>query len=123
MQIDSTANRKKTPPIKVCCTPDERQKIIGKAEQCGLSASRYLRAIGLGMGIKPLIDYRAIEDLMKVNGDLGRLGGLLKLWLTNDEKLRLENKIVLRNKILAALMEIESSQSAVRDVLQQVLLK
>lgn len=28
----------------------------------------------------------ACPDLARINGDLGRLGGLLKLWLTNDAR-------------------------------------
>lgn len=112
-----------TLPIKVYCTSVERQMIIGKAEQCHLSASRYLRTLGLGFPIKSLIDCRAVEELMRINGDLGRLGGLLKLWLTNDEKLRLENKIILRQKILATLHEILANQTVVRDTIRQVMLK
>ena len=40
------------------------------------------------MGYMPpsKIDKNHILDLAKINGDQGRLGGLLKMWLTNDER-------------------------------------
>jgi hypothetical protein len=49
----------------------------------GLSASDYLRAAGLGHPVKSMLDHAAVSDLAKVNGDKGRLGGLLKLWLVD----------------------------------------
>lgn len=117
---DSISNRKNTSPIKVCCTSVERQTIFEKAEQCGLSVSNYLRAIGLGMEVTSVIDHRKVDELIRVNGDLGRLGGLLKLWLSNDEKLRLDNKLLLRNQILDTLAEINNNQAALKDIIQQV---
>jgi hypothetical protein len=30
-----------------------------------------------------MLDHAAVSDLAKVNGDKGRLGGLLKLWLVD----------------------------------------
>ena len=69
-------------------TPGEKQAIETSAMNCGMSTSAYLRKIGLGMPIKSILDQNSIADLAKVNADQGRLGGLLKLWLTNDEKLR-----------------------------------
>jgi hypothetical protein len=71
--------RKNTTPIKVYCLPEER-------EQAGLSVSTYLRRIGQGRQVKSVVDAEQVRELVKVNGDLGRLGGLLKLWLTNDVK-------------------------------------
>ena len=40
-----------------------------------------LRAAGLNQPIRSVLDHDAVRDLAKVNGDQGRLGGLLKLWL------------------------------------------
>lgn len=41
----------------------------------------YLRALGLNTPIRSVVDLVAVADLAKVNGDLGRVAGLLKLWL------------------------------------------
>ncbi|EHK5084626.1 conjugal transfer transcriptional regulator TraJ [Vibrio alginolyticus] len=78
--------RKNTTPIKVYCLPEERERIEANAKQAGLSVSTYLRRIGQGHQVKSVVDTEQVRELVKVNGDLGRLGGLLKLWLTNDVK-------------------------------------
>lgn len=46
-----------------------------------MSRSGYLRALGLNTPIRSVVDLTAVADLAKVNGDLGRVAGLLKLWL------------------------------------------
>lgn len=45
--------------------------------------SAFLRTAGLGHPIRSSLDYTAALELAKVNGDQGRLGGLLKLWLVD----------------------------------------
>ncbi|WP_425603725.1 hypothetical protein [Stenotrophomonas capsici] len=39
------------------------------------------RAAGLNHRVGAIADLDAVRDLVKVNGDFGRLAGLLKLWL------------------------------------------
>jgi hypothetical protein len=70
-------------PLKAFVTPGERLTIESKASAAGLSVSSYLRAAALGQRIESALDQRAILDLLKLNGDQGRLGGLLKLWLSS----------------------------------------
>jgi hypothetical protein len=70
-------------PMKVFVTDDERARIEERAKAAGLSISTYLRTAGLGHPIKSVLDHAAVMDLAKVNGDQGRLGGLLKLWLVD----------------------------------------
>jgi len=36
------------------------------------------------MPLQSMIDQRAILDLVKINADLGRFGGLIKMWLTTN---------------------------------------
>lgn len=67
--------------IKVFVTPEEKEAIVSMAAQTGLSQSSYLRAVGLNTPIRSVVDLKAVSDLAKVNGDLGRVAGLLKLWL------------------------------------------
>ena len=38
----------------------------------------------LGRQISPVLDHQAVGELVKVAGDQGRLGGLLKLWLVDQ---------------------------------------
>jgi hypothetical protein len=73
--------------VKIWCSADEKAALEAAAKASGLSASTYLRVLGLGHEPRPLIDIEQARELVRVNGDLGRLGGLLKLWLTDDAKL------------------------------------
>ncbi|KVD58769.1 conjugal transfer protein TraJ [Burkholderia ubonensis] len=78
--------RKGCSPIKVYCLPEERAEIEAMANASGHSASTYLRLVGMGYRIHGVIDAEQVREMVRVNGDLGRLGGLLKLWLTNDAR-------------------------------------
>jgi hypothetical protein len=78
-----TEGRDRLWPMKVFVTDDERSRIEERAKVAGLSVSAYLRTAGLGHQIKSVLDHAAVVDLAKVNGDQGRLGGLLKLWLVD----------------------------------------
>src|SRR3954469_15191532 len=68
-------------PLKVWVTTTERTEIEARAAGAGLSVSAYLRASGMNHPLRSVYDLAAIEELAKVGADLGRLGGLLKLWL------------------------------------------
>ncbi|HUZ64830.1 MAG TPA: conjugal transfer protein TraJ [Acetobacteraceae bacterium] len=69
--------------LKVVVSASERARIEERAKAAGMSVSAYLRTAGLGHPIKSVLDHAAVTDLCKVNGDQGRLGGLLKLWLVD----------------------------------------
>ena len=86
-QPPKSAPRRECPPVYVWVTPDEKRGIEAMAQATGNSASAYLRRVGLGHEVRSVLDYERVRDLAKVNGDLGRLGGLLKLWLSNDKRL------------------------------------
>ncbi len=58
--------------------------ISERANEAGMSRSGYLRALGLNSPIRSVVDLTAVADLAKVNGDLGRVAGLLKLWLAEE---------------------------------------
>lgn len=73
--------RRRGKPIEVWVTDEEKAAITEKANNAGMSRSGYLRALGLNTPIRSVVDLRAVADLAKVNGDLGRVAGLLKLWL------------------------------------------
>lgn len=73
--------RRKLPPIKVWVSQDERAEIEEKARQANMSLSAYLSAVGRNSPIRSVVDLQAVAGLAKVNGDLGRVAGLLKLWL------------------------------------------
>ena len=69
------------PAIRV--TAAERAAIEAGAERVQMSTAAYLRTLGLGHNPPSKVDLRAIHELGRLRADLGRLGGLLKLWLTD----------------------------------------
>ncbi|EPD8127440.1 MULTISPECIES: plasmid mobilization protein [Enterobacterales] len=60
---------------------DEKAELADRAAQAGLSLSAYMKVAGLNAPIRARSDLSAVTDLVRVNGDLGRVAGLLKLWL------------------------------------------
>jgi hypothetical protein len=86
-----------------------------------MSESAYLRTIGMGGEIRSVVDFEKVLELTKMAGDLGRLGGLLKLWLTKPERLAKFGEARIRDAIEGALDEIYKSQSALQEVARQVL--
>lgn len=114
--MQDKVTRKSSPPIKVYCLPDERAAVQAKADAAGLSLSAYLLRVGMGYEIQGILDHRRVHDLAKVNGDLGRLGGLLKLWLTNDARVAEFTPATIR----ALLGKIEVTQDDLRAVMTQV---
>ncbi len=69
-------------PLKTFVSPDERLTIETNAQAAGLTVSSYLKGAALNHPISSTADQQAFLALLKVNADLGRLGGLLKLWLS-----------------------------------------
>ncbi len=91
------------PAIRV--TAAERAAIEAGAERVQMSTASYLRALGLGHDPPSKVDLRAIHELGRLRADLGRLGGLLKLWLTDRAGEGTEAREVSR-----VLAEIEQRQ-------------
>ncbi len=109
--------RKNSLPIKVYCLPDERAEIESNARMAGHSASTYLRLVGQGYRVHGVVDAQQVRELVRVNGDLGRLGGLLKLWLNNDAKVA-EIKV---STILAVLDRIKMTQEQMSYLMESIL--
>ena len=117
MQYEEKVTRKNTSPLKVYCLPDEREAIEANAKQAGLSVSTYLRRIGQGRQVKSVVDAEQVRELVRVNGDLGRLGGLLKLWLTNDAKAAQIGTPTIR----AVLNRIDSTKAQMSELMESIL--
>lgn len=108
--------RKSETPIKVYCLPEERAVIEENAKMAGVSVARYLREVGMGYQIKGVLDYQHVRELVRVNGDLGRLGGLLKLWLTDDVRTAKFGDAT----ILALLARIDATQDEMSRIMKAV---
>lgn len=116
MGDENRITRKGSPPIKVYCLPEERELIEANAKMAGISVARYLRDVGQGYQVKGVMDYHYVRELVRVNGDLGRLGGLLKLWLTDDPRTARFGDAT----ILALLARLEATQDEMSRLMKSV---
>lgn len=82
-RINTYGKRPRARYIKVFVSSEEWDELVARSDQSGMSLSSYLRAAGLNHPVRSVYDLRAVADLGKVNGDLGRVAGLLKLWLAD----------------------------------------
>jgi len=67
MDVKKGKTRKESTPIKVWVTTEEKTAIAAKADAHSLSASDYLRRLGLALPVESTIDQRAVLDLVKIN--------------------------------------------------------
>lgn len=118
MERSSKTTRKGSPPIKVYCLPDERSHVEANAKAAGLSLSTFLLNVGVGYRVAGILDNKRVEELARVNGDLGRLGGLLKLWLTDDPRTAQFGEPTIR----ALLSKIEATQDEMLTVIRAVVI-
>src|SRR5690606_41566756 len=107
---------KTSPPIKVYCLPAERELIEANAKKAGVSVARFLREVGQGYQVTGVVDYQHVRELVRINGDLGRLGGLLKLWLTDDARTAHFGPATIH----ALLARIEATQDEMSRVMKSV---
>ncbi|HMW21720.1 MAG TPA: conjugal transfer transcriptional regulator TraJ [Nitrosomonas sp.] len=102
--------------LRVPVLPIEEAEIKGKAMDAGLPVAEYLRNLGLGYQVPSIVDSRQVDSLLKINGDLGRLGGLIKLWLTNDKR----TKLIGKSQLHLTLDSIRNTQSTMLDVIMKL---
>jgi hypothetical protein len=116
--MEKTGPRRDHPPVKVYCLPEERAQLQANAAAANRSISTYLLMVGLGYKVTGILDNRRVEELIRINADLGRLGGLLKLWLTNDERTAAFGESTVR----ALLAKIEDTQDSMLEVIREVVI-
>ncbi|MBS1093573.1 plasmid mobilization protein [Gluconobacter wancherniae] len=102
-------------PIWVGVTDAERLTITETARAVRLPVSALLRKLALGYQPPSLIDQETLLTIIKLRGDFGRLGGLLKLWLVEEP-----GKAISDNEVRAALDMILMKQSELTDLIGQL---
>lgn len=80
-----------------------------------MSRSSYLRALGLNTPIRSVVDLAALADLAKVNSDLGRAAGLLKLWLL---EMRGQGADAIDVELM--MMEFKELQAGIREAMSAI---
>ena len=109
--------RKNSTPIKVYCLPDEKAQIQENAEASGLSVASFIRKVAMGYQVESIVDIDQVVELSRVNADLGRLGGLLKLWLANDPR-----TVDFSHSLIKTLLaKIESTRQELRNIMDRIL--
>jgi hypothetical protein len=86
--------------IKTYLNEDEYQAITREARKTGLSNSKYVKRVCLPHEVRSVVDQRAVLALLQCKGDLGRLGGLLKMHLSEpgeSQGWHVELRLLLRS--------------------------
>lgn len=106
MKTRETRDRNR--PLRVVVSETERERIVAGAKAAGLSVSAFLRTLGMGHTIHSAYDQEAVVALLRATGDQGRLGGLLKMWLTErpGEGAAVQDVRALLDQIEAATHEV-----------------
>jgi hypothetical protein len=105
----SQRRRRDAMPIKVRVDDQELDIITSNAAACGLTNAEFLRRLGKGLVPTSKLDQVHVRELCAVAGDLGRVGGLLKLWLVEHRAgtiPRTETKIADVDALLAEIQRI-----------------
>jgi hypothetical protein len=120
-QRPSSTRRKRSRHLRVPVHDEEAEVIEAQARAVGMTLAAYLRAVGAGYRPRAVVDHDRVHEMLRINGDLGRLGGLLKLWLSDDPKLNAFDRGQVRQAILSALRRIEETQAELRAVVRRAL--
>jgi hypothetical protein len=112
---ESSDKARRDARLKVSLSPAERAAIEERAVATGRSLSSLLRDLALGFEPKAILDLQAVQALVKVNADQGRLGGLLKLWLTERPGTGASTI-----EVRPLLEEIEGAQAELRRLIQRL---
>lgn len=104
-------------PISLYCTDSEREAIDGNVAKSGLkSRNEFMIRVATGIQITSAIDRQSIEDMIKINANNGRLGGLLKLWLSDHTKTENINTAEIRG----VLKLIAKNQNDLSKIIQKL---
>lgn len=102
--------------LRVPVLPAEEAAIKANARNAKMSVARYLREVGQAYVLKSAVDMEAVGTMARINGDMGRLGGLLKLYLKRDPRTATFNA----DTIGALLQRIAAQQEELGRVMQAV---
>ena len=111
------------PAIKVYASPEEKARIAASARACRLSVSAFARTLMLGFQPGSALDLERMDKILAISADLGRLGGLLKMLLTNDERLNDMGREMGVATIDGALMDIRATQALLLDLVDSLVAK
>lgn len=113
--------KRSRPVLKVYMTKAEKARVAACAASCRMTSSGYAKMVLLGHQPVSCTDLKQMEGVLKVAADLGRLGGLLKMTLTNDERLQDMGREMGLVTIDGILVDIRVTQANLRKLVELVL--
>lgn len=113
--------RRNQAPLKVYCLETERTQIIRNALATGKSVSEYMRNVSIGYRVQSNVNAEQARELIRLKGDMGRLGGLLKLLLSNEERFDGMTGERLQFETMKLLGEISENQKRVRSAIKDLI--
>ena len=117
--------RRDLTPICVYCLQEEKSQIQALAKEAGLSVSDYLRRLGLLYRPTSVMDYEKVGELLKIAADMGRLGGLLKWWLSGEAprlKTREGKQIQINEETLRKLLaRVDTTNRKLQQICEKVI--
>lgn len=111
----SRPQRRRQHAIRVYVDDAELSTITGSASAARMSESSFLRALGLGYVPKSKLDQTAVLDLIHAAGDQGRLGGLLKKWLSDRP-----GEGASEHEVAVLLKSLLETQQRLKDAIQRL---
>lgn len=102
--------------LAVRLSPAELEAIADRAKLVGMTRSTFLREVGLGYEPPSLLDREAVHELAALRGELGRQGGLLKMWLSNPERLQVGGAM----QVPETLRSIRRSEGAILAAIERL---
>jgi hypothetical protein len=108
-------NRVRKHSFRVAVHGEEKEIILKKVKEAGLTIGSYFRQLSFNSVLYSCVDYDKVNELARMNGDLGRLGGLFKLYLSRNSlpptemktlKELLEQIKCLQNQMATIMMQI-----------------
>lgn len=108
MTEDKKPKRIRQKVIQVVVTEAEKKKIEESAAQGNLSASQYLRDLGLGYEPKSLTDVKMIQEIRSLKSDMNKVGSLLKNLMTGE----LTDPKDIRSKVNGLLLDFSKNQNS-----------
>lgn len=97
--------------MRVYLSDEEYDNIKNSSKRAKLSISTFARKVCLGSEVVSREDVEARRDLYRVHADLGRLGGLFKLALSEK---------VSPDEVRPLLREIERRQLELKEVVKRI---
>lgn len=118
MSVDS--NDTYNARIEFRVSDEEKLQIEEMAKLHGMKTSQFMRKMALGYEPLSLVEFKKMEQLMRMNSDLARLGNLIKYWLANDPKLQIATRMKIENKLPEILDGIHEQRLHIRDLVSEM---